>query len=397
MTEDRVAGHSSESAVFNNVSIIISKIGYSRVLVADMQILASALLFGLGFIGQREVSVEGLGPMTCNALRFGISTILLVMLLPWLRKFGISYQSNINSSSVDELDHSEAMTSSFMAMPSIPGLSNDSSTGLKSLLEKYFHKEFLKVKKTVLYWGIVLGVINFAGSGFQQWGIATSSASKVGFIAGFDIFLTPIFALCVPSFKRNGKPNSSTWIAVTVSLLGLFMLSGSSMEDMEIGFGETLTIISTVFWTMHITYTDIACDLVDSLHMLTVQFFFVSLLSGCVALLTERSGIFLSQMVQFLPWMLFLAVSEGLAFMLMALGQNYSPPTHAAIILSLEGVFAAVFSFVFLGEQLTNRELVGCVLMLLATYIAKAGTGSLPLLSSFSLADCDSHTSAIAD
>lgn len=102
-------------------------------------------------------------------------------------------------------------------------------------------------------------------------------------------------------------------------------------------------------------------------------------------------------MVQFLPWMLFLAVSEGLAFMLMALGQNYSPPTHAAIILSLEGVFAAVFSFVFLGEQLTNRELVGCVLMLLATYIAKAGTGSLPLLSSFSLADCDSHTSAIAD
>ena len=56
-----------------------------------------------------------------------------------------------------------------MAMPSIPGLSNDSSTGLKSLLEKYFNKEFLKVKKTVLYWGIVLGVINFAGSGFQQW------------------------------------------------------------------------------------------------------------------------------------------------------------------------------------------------------------------------------------
>ena len=69
--------------------------------------------------------------------------------------------------------------------------------------------------------------------------------------------------------------------------------------------------------------------------MLVVQFFVVSLLSGCIALLTERSSVFLSHVLQFLPWMLFLAVTEGLAFMLMALGQNYSPPTHAAIILSL--------------------------------------------------------------
>ena len=64
--EDSNLARSSEGVVFNNVSIIISKIGYSRVLIADMQILASALLFGLGFIGQRAVSVEGLGPMTCN-------------------------------------------------------------------------------------------------------------------------------------------------------------------------------------------------------------------------------------------------------------------------------------------------------------------------------------------
>ena len=58
-------------------------------------------------------------------------------------------------------------------------------------------------------------------------------------------------------------------------------------------------------------------------------------ISGCVALFSERSGVFLGHILQFLPWMIFLAVSEGLAFMLMALGQNYSPPTHAAIILSL--------------------------------------------------------------
>ena len=59
-------------------------------------------------------------------------------------------------------------------------------------------------------------------------------------------------------------------------------------------------------------------------------------------------------------------------------------------------MFAAVFSFVFLGEQLSNRELVGCVLMLLATYIAKAGVGFLPM-TSLSLADCDSHATPTAD
>jgi hypothetical protein len=52
----------------------------------------------------------------------------------------------------------------------------------------------------------------------------------------------------------------------------------------------------------------------------------------------------------FFPWLIFLAVSEGLGFTLMAVGQNYSPPTHAAIILSLEGVFASVASYMFLDE-----------------------------------------------
>jgi drug/metabolite transporter (DMT)-like permease len=63
----------------------------------------------------------------------------------------------------------------------------------------------------------------------------------------------------------------------------------------------------------------------------------------------------------------------GLGFTLMAVGQTYSPPTHAAMILSLEGVFASVASYTFLDETLSNRELSGCALMLLATLIAKVG------------------------
>jgi drug/metabolite transporter (DMT)-like permease len=55
----------------------------------------------------------------------------------------------------------------------------------------------------------------------------------------------------------------------------------------------------------------------------------------------------------------------------MAMGQNYSPPTHAAIILSLEGVFASISSYLFLGEVLSMREIMGCLLMLISTLVAK--------------------------
>jgi drug/metabolite transporter (DMT)-like permease len=56
----------------------------SKVFIADLQILGAAVLFGIGFIGQRAVSVEGLGPMTCNTMRFGLSAIMLMILKPWI-------------------------------------------------------------------------------------------------------------------------------------------------------------------------------------------------------------------------------------------------------------------------------------------------------------------------
>jgi drug/metabolite transporter (DMT)-like permease len=103
-------------------------------------------------------------------------------------------------------------------------------------------------RRSIWFWGLFLGFINFCGSGFQQWGISMTSASKVAFIAGFDLFLTPVFALFIPTFKQNAKPTVSTWIAVSISMVGLFLLSDASLHDFVVGRGETLTFISTFFW-----------------------------------------------------------------------------------------------------------------------------------------------------
>lgn len=215
----------------------------------------------------------------------------------------------------------------------------------------------------------------------RQWGITLTSASKVAFIAGFDLFLTPIFGLFIPTFKLNADPQLSTWLAVVASLIGLFLLSGASLHDFEMGMGETLTLISTVFWTLHITYTDISTSYVDTMAMMCVQMGCVTFLSAATAIWVEPHQWFWSHMAAYWHWIFFLAIVDGLGFLLMAQGQTYAPPTHAAIILSLEGVFASVASFLFIGEHLSSREVLGCAIMLAATLMAEIGVPCLDRLS----------------
>ena len=107
--------------------------------------------------------------------------------------------------------------------------------------------------------------------------------------------------------------------------------------------------------------------------MMVVQLAVVTFLSAVTALIFEPQGWFLHHILLVTPWLIFLAVTEGFAFALMALGQTFSPPTHAAIILSLEGVFASIAGYFFLDEILSYSELFGCFLMLIATLIAKIG------------------------
>jgi hypothetical protein len=87
-----------------------------------------------------------------------------------------------------------------------------------------------------------VGLINFCASGFQQWGISLTSASKCAFIAGFDLFLTPVFSLLVPTSKQNALPSRSTWLAVSIAMVGLFLLSGSRLDDLELGKVESATL-----------------------------------------------------------------------------------------------------------------------------------------------------------
>lgn len=161
----------------------------NKIWIADLQILGSAFFFGIGFIGQRAVSVDGLGPMTCNALRFAMSALLLVMVLPWIpakylaqvhaSEGGID-KDEANNLLDDEIDDKDTRRDE---------LKSSRGADISSIFPKYLVNlasgggavgpNGNNAQRTVLFWGVFLGCINFMGSGLQQVGISMISANKV--------------------------------------------------------------------------------------------------------------------------------------------------------------------------------------------------------------------------
>lgn len=428
----------------------------SKVLIGDFQILGASILFGLGFIGQRTVSVDGLGPMTCNAFRFTLSAVIIFTLLPILDQptmkttiasealsvknaitiicsklitssksllTQLSYllkrnnpnttpatpevitretvytndeiliplednsnpvlispikaserdlhgvnDSDINNNNeelmMDDSDHDYDPEAPPLQQPSAKYDDTDSTTN------KYY-RDFKNLKRNIMFWGVFLGLINFLGSGFQQWGIFYTTANKVAFISGFDLFFTPILTFLIPTLKHNGKPSLNIWIAVILSLFGLYLLSDMSITEFSMGHGEFFAMISALFWSLHIIYTDMATNYIDSIYIIAIQALVVGVLSFILALVTESMPWLWYHFMLVIPWLLCLSFIEAAGLVLMIKGQKYSPPTHAAIITSLEGVFASVASYLFLSETLDHREIFGCVLMLAAAFITE--------------------------
>jgi drug/metabolite transporter (DMT)-like permease len=470
----------------------------SKVLVGDFQILIASLLFGFGFIGQRAVAVDGLGPMTCNAFRFTIGSIFIFIFLPLIdqpknaaqqdaksstisvfrilfhklsenckdllhraskvfnSKLGssapapaaitaelitqetfytnevkpllpatiISGISGNNASSTSTHLHNASSNTTHLPHSSshigatshnnnsssasgglvIPGLNvvlsadasdplidDDSGSEASEIgdLERgdsrssindnrdvdsksnKYHRDLKNLKRNIMFWGIVLGLINFSGSGFQQWGIQYTTANKVAFISGFDLFFTPVLSFLIPTLKANGKVSINIWIAVFLSIQGLYLLSDMNISEFSMGHGEFFAMISALFWSLHIIYTDMATSYIDSIYMIAIQSLLVGVLSLILALCTESMPWFWYHFMLVTPWLFFLSIIEAVGLVMMIKGQKYSPPTHAAIITSLEGVFASMGSYLFLGEILSGKEVVGCILMLCAALVTE--------------------------
>jgi drug/metabolite transporter (DMT)-like permease len=155
--------------------------------------------------------------------------------------------------------------------------------------------------------------------------------------------------------------NVGSWLGAIMAVIGLFLLSVS--EKFTISFGDLLVLIGAFFWAVHILLIDRFSIKVDALKLAFLQFITCSVLSLVTALLTEN--IMISNLQQAITPILYGGIfSVGIAYTLQIIGQKNARPSHAAIILSLETVFAAIGGFLILNERMGTREILGCLLML---------------------------------
>jgi drug/metabolite transporter (DMT)-like permease len=217
--------------------------------------------------------------------------------------------------------------------------------------------------RTVCVGSLVLGVILFAAGSLQQVGIVYSNASNAGFITGLYMVIVPILGLALK--HRTGF---NTWLGCVLALVGLFLLSVKA--DFTIGYGDTLLLVGAVGWALHILAIDHYAPRAAPLLLSLGQF----VVCGCLAMVV-------SAFIETTTWSQVRAatnvliyagvITVGVAYTLQVIAQERADPTHAAIILSLEAVFGAVGGYLFLQEQLSGRELIGCALMLAGMLVSQ--------------------------
>lgn len=281
---------------------------------SSLILLTTAAIWGLAFVAQR-MGMEYLGPFTFNGVRFALGSFSLVPLI-WF----------------------------FKHYPQGPA----TQTGSLSVCRM----------------GLLAGLILFLAASLQQVGIVYTTAGKAAFVTCLYIVLVPLVGLFL---KQRVAP--STWAGCLLAVTGLYFLCVK--EDFTIGYGDVLVLISALFWTAHILLIDHISRKVDTLRLASIQFAVCSLLSLITALLTE-SIVWASILQAAVPILYGGIGSVGIAYTLQIIGQKNASPAHAALILSMETVFAAIGGFFILGEILGLRELTGAALMLAGMLLSQS-------------------------
>jgi len=217
--------------------------------------------------------------------------------------------------------------------------------------------------RKLLKGGILCGIILFAASSLQQYGIVYTTAGKSGFITAFYIVLVPVCGIFLK--KKIGFP---VWIAVVLGIVGLYMLSIKEGESINIG--DFLTLLCSFCYTAHILTIDHYSPFVNGVKLSCIQFSVAGLLSIPFMLIFEEQN--LAAIASAVVPLLYSGIMSGaVAFTLQILAQQRTNATVATLIMSLESVFAVLAGWVLLHEVLSVKEFLGCVFMFCAVILAQ--------------------------
>ena len=213
------------------------------------------------------------------------------------------------------------------------------------------------------YIGIFTGIFLFIASSMQQVSMLYTTAGKAAFITCLYIMFVPIGA------KFLGKKIlRENWIGAILALTGLYFLAIN--EGFSINRGDVILFFSAFFWAAQILFVDKFALKVDLIELSTAQIFITTILSAICMLIFETPTVAAVQSAAF-PIFYGGVMSAGAAFTLQLYGQKYVAPAVAAILMSFESIFGALSSWLILGEEMTGREIFGCLLMLAGIFVTQ--------------------------
>ena len=288
----------------------------------NLALLMTAIVWGTGFISQK-LGNEVMPPLTFNAVRQLLAGAVLTPLV--LRGFSRSgYMSS----------------------------------------EKNTEEQLAKRKKRLLLAGFLCGIFMLIGTDTQQVGLLTVSAGKSGFISALYIVIVPFFSVLI---GQNVRLRSVFCIILAMIGFAVMSLRGGLGGATA---GDWLTLVSAAGFAAQIVTVKVFVDHDNDLAISALQFYFCGIIGIMIALIAEHPT--LAAVFSGIPILLYQTfVPTAMGYTLQIVGQKYTDSSTAALIMSLEAVFAAVFGAIFLREMMTGREIAGAAIILAATVIGQ--------------------------
>ena len=282
--------------------------------------LVTTFIWGTAFIAQ-DTGMDNIGPLTFNFSRFivGFITILPIALIFERKKIVLEINSN----------------------------------------SKLFYKY-------LLYMGVSL----FLGTFLQQASLQYTNIANAAFFTVFYVPLVPILLF----FIYSSKVHWSIWPSIGLCIFGVYLLSDFS--NSEVMWGDALVILCSVFWALHIIYAGKFMETFDiPIFYAALQALFVASLSLLFSYFFEEIN--LSNILLESGSIIYAGVlSGGVAFTLQMFAQKNIEEAPAAIIYSLEGVFAAIAGWIILNQLLDLSNIIGCFLILIAVIFSQLAPSS---------------------
>ncbi|RHS26549.1 DMT family transporter [Roseburia sp. AF12-17LB] len=289
---------------------------------SSLILLLTATIWGVAFVAQ-SVGMEYIGPFTFNAIRCVLGGLVLIPVILVLKK--------------------------------------KKETGAENQ-EK-------EDKKTLWTGGIACGVILCIASNLQQFGIMEASVGKSGFFTALYIVMIPVIGIFI-----GKRPGIKLWFCVALAVVGMYLLC---MKDgsFTIERADIMLLLCALAFSFHILVVDYFSPKVGGVKMSCIQFFVCGVLSAVGMLFTETPDISNIQ-AAWLPLLYAGLLSCGVGYTLQIVGQKGINPVIASLIMSLESVISALAGWVILGQVLSPKEILGCVLMFVAIIITQIPIGN---------------------